>query len=337
LISIRQSVNELDRIAELQKTTAACYDLAIRAAAEYAVEFEPASAAQFRKHLFALQASLESASHPDDFRAVQSSFRGELREYRDKANDSLEKTRNDLKAAAEAMQVLANTVTSNGTDHANVLKADLKSLATIAESDDLGQIRSVIQNSTQNISQSFENMQRETQLVVAQLNDEIRSLHREMTNERKALYTDPASGAWNRGKLNLRLDDLLGSGEGFTAVILWISNMKRLESSCSQPVIDGALKAMVKRLNGIVGTDSMVGRWSREEFVVFLELDSSAAVSLCTEMTRALSTQYSVQENGTAQHLSLRIATAVADRPPSSNPEKFREKLQLLVGAMQGI
>jgi GGDEF domain-containing protein len=337
LISIRKSVNDLERIAELQKATASCYDLALRASAEYVVELEPSDAAEFRKHLFALQDSLEKASCPEDFKAVQSSFRGELRDYRDKSLDAIEKTRSDLKAAAEAMRVLANTVAANGTDHAKVLTADLQNLAAIADTSDLGRIRSVIKTSAQNISQSFEHMQRETQLVVAQLHDEIRSLHREMSNERKALYTDAASGGWNRDKLNLRLEDLLSSGEGFTAVILWISNLKRLESSCSQPVIDGALKGMVKRLNGIVGSDSMVGRWSREEFVVFLELDSSAAVSLCAEMTQVLSTRYAVQENGVSQHLTLRVATAVADRPPASNPERFREKLQLLAGAMQGL
>jgi GGDEF domain-containing protein len=173
-------------------------------------------------------------------------------------------------------------------------------------------------------------------LIVAQLHDEIRSLHREMTKERKALYTDSISGAWNRDKLNLRLEELLNSGEGFSVVIVWITNLKRLEASCSQLVLEGALKAMVKRLNGVVGSDSVVGRWSHDEFVVLLDMAPSAAISLCTEISRALSTRYSVQENGVAQHLTLRIATAVADRAPASNPEKFREKLQVLVATMQG-
>ena len=329
-------MTDLERLADLQKTTASCYQQAIRAAAEYAVDLDASQTAEFRKHLFALQETVEKADAPDHFHALQSSFRGELREYRDRSKEWLEKTRADLKAAAEAMQVLAQSVASNGADHAQLLKADLQKLVAISDSNDLSQIRAVIRATAHSITKSFEHMQRETQLLVVQLNDEIRSLHREMSNERKALYTDPVSGAWNREKTNLRVEELLTRGEGFSVIILWISNLKRLEASCSQVVIEGALKAMVKRLAGLLGSDAIVGRWSHDEFLVLLDLAPSATTTLCAEMAQALSSRYSVQENGIAQHLTLRLATAIADHPPASNPEKFRAKLQLLAGAMQG-
>jgi GGDEF domain-containing protein len=336
MISIRQSVNDLERLAELQKSTLSCYQLAIRANAEYAVELEASQAAEFRQHLYALQRALEKATQPEEFEAVQSSFRGELRDYRDKANEWLEKTRGDLQAAAEAMQVLAQTVAANGTDHAKVLKADLQKLVAIADSHDLEQIRTVIRATAHSINESYQSLHRETQLVVAQLNDELRSLHRELDNERKALYTDASSGAWNHDKLNQRMGELLNRGDAFCVVILWITNLKRLKSTGSPLVIEGAMKAMVKRLKGLVGTDACVGRWSEEEFAVILELVPETALRLSLEMSHSLSTRYSVQESGTAQFLSLRLATAIADHPAGSDPERFREKLQSLTSVMQG-
>ncbi|HEY4360425.1 MAG TPA: diguanylate cyclase [Bryobacteraceae bacterium] len=329
-------MSDLERLADLQKTTASCYQQAIRASAEYAVDLNPGQTAEFRQHLLALQQTVEKAEAAEHFQALQSSFRGELREYRDRSREWLEKTRADLKAAAEAMQVLAQNVASNGADHGQQLKDDLRRLVSITDTSDLGKIRTAVRETALSITRSFENMQRETQLLVVQLNDEIRSLHREMNNERKALYTDPVSGAWNRDKINLRMEELLTRGEGFSVVILWISNLKRLECSCSPLVIEGALKAMVKRLAGLLGTDATVGRWSHDEFIVLLDLAPSATTTLCAEMAQALSSRYSVQENGIAQHLTLRLATAIADHPPASNPEKFRAKLQLLAGAMQG-
>jgi GGDEF domain-containing protein len=322
-------------MAELQKTTAACYLLGIRAAADYAIEFDPSHAAEFRKHLSALQHTLEHASGPEEFHTVQSSFRGELREYRDRARDWMETTRGDLTAAAEAMEVLAHGVASDGSDHAKALKADLEKLLAIADTNDPARTRAMIRSTAARIAQSSEGIRRETQLVVAQLHDEIRSLHREIDHERKALYTDPASGAWNRDKLTLRMTDLLNRGEGFCAVVLWIGNLKRLESTCSPSVMEGALRAMVKRLNGIIGSDAVAGRWAADEFLVLLDLEPATAVKLSSEIGPELSTRYSVQENGIAQHLTLRIVTAVADHTPGSNPDKFREKLQLLTGAMQ--
>jgi GGDEF domain-containing protein len=336
MISIRQSVNDLERLADLQKMTLSSYQFAIRAAAEYVVELDSSQAGEFRKHLFAMQRTLEQAGRPEEFEAVQASFRGELRDYRDKANEWLEKTRGDLLAAAEAMQVLAEAVGTNGTDHAKVLKDDLGKLLTIAESPDLGQIRTVIRTTARSITESYDCLQRDTQLVVAQLHDELRSLHREMDSERKALYTDHASGAWTREKLSARMGEMLNRGDGFCVVILWITNLKRVRSTCSTLVIDGALKAMVKRLKGLAGTDATVGRWGDEEFAVLLELVPATALSLSTEIAHALSSRYSVQENGVAQYLTLRIATAMADHAAGSDPERFREKLRSLSCVMQG-
>jgi GGDEF domain-containing protein len=92
---------------------------------------------------------------------------------------------------------------------------------------------------------------------------------------------------------------------------------------------------MVKRLRELVGTDASIGRWGEEEFAVILELVPSTAVALSTEMAQTLSTRYSVQENGVSQSLTLRIATALVDRAPGGDPDRFREKLQSLSAAMQ--
>jgi GGDEF domain-containing protein len=335
MISLRQSVNDLERLAELQKSTLSSYQLAIRAVADYAVELDLTQVAEYRQHLLTLQHSLDKASSSEDFEAVESSFRGELRDYRDRSNHWIEKNRGDLQAATDSMQVLAETVAANGTDHAKVLTTDLEKLVTVADSQDLTQIRSVIRSTTQSIRESYVCLQRETKLVVAQFHDELRSLHREIDSERKALFTDAASGAWNREKLKLRMTELLNRGDGFCVVILWITNLKRLRAGASAAVIDGALQAMVKRMKGLVGTDASIGRWGGDEFAVILELVPSTALASATEMAQTLSTRYSVQENGVAQNLTLRIATAMLDHSPGGDPGRFHEKLRSLSAAMQ--
>jgi hypothetical protein len=48
MISIRKTVNEMDRLDELQRVTADCYRLAIDSAAHYAVQIDQVQAAEFR-------------------------------------------------------------------------------------------------------------------------------------------------------------------------------------------------------------------------------------------------------------------------------------------------
>src|SRR5262249_36082217 len=156
--SIRQSVNDLDRLAELHSTTVDCYGQAIRASGQYAIELDSGATAEYRSHLAALHEMLRTASNEEQFQAVQASFRGELREYRDKANEWLEKTRSDLKGAANAMQVLADGVASNGTGHEKTLKAELDKLVAVADSNDLSVMREVIRSAARIIAESYEQM-----------------------------------------------------------------------------------------------------------------------------------------------------------------------------------
>ncbi len=50
LVSILKSVNELEQFARLQEQTKSSYAMAIRSAAEYAVEVDAAQAEELRQH-----------------------------------------------------------------------------------------------------------------------------------------------------------------------------------------------------------------------------------------------------------------------------------------------
>lgn len=330
MISIRKSLSELERAEQLRQLAAAGYANAIRAAAEYAVELDPAQAAELRQNLEKIREQLQNATRPEDYQAVQANLRGELRLYRDRSTEWLDRLQRDLQSSAIAMEILADGMNANGVDHGKRLETELHAMASVEHSNDLDHVKKVVRQAAENISESWEQLRRANQLVIAQLQDEIRSLHLEIDNERRALYSDPASGAWNRQKANGRIEDNLNRDDGFCLVVARVGNLKRLEASYSAVVISGALKALVKRILGIVGKDAMIARWSEEQFAIFLEFDQAHATSLAAEIATDLSARYSVQEDGVARSLTLRMDTSMIEHPPRGNPAKFREKLATL-------
>ena len=332
MISIRKSVNALDRLEHLRELCHSGYVNAIRATAEYAIELDPKHTADLRQNLGRIREQLESAAETEDYQAVQASLRGELRLYRDRSAEWIERMAEELRASAVVMQTLAGSLASNGDDHEATLRASLRSLEQIQQSEDLVFIRKVTQEATVSISESWEQLRRANQLVTAQLHDEIRSLHREIDSERRALFTDASSGAWNREKLKLRIEDNLRGSEAFCVVMIGIGNLKRLSASYSRDVIDGSLKALVKRVHGVVGKDAMIGRWSEDQFAILLELEPAYAMAVASEVTKDLAAHFSIQENGVARSLSMRISTSVIARPNGGEPASFREKLATLDG-----
>ncbi len=329
MISIRNTLNELERVDELKQLACIGYANAIRSAADYAVELDAAQAAEFRRNLRKICEQLESAAMPEDFQAVQANLRGELGLYRDLSGEWLERFQRDLNAAATAMETLAGGFLVNGVDHEKRLKTNLGLLTSVADSQDLNHVKTVVKGAAANIVEDWEQLRCANQLVIAQLNDEIRSLHREIDNERHALLTDTASGAWNRDKIRLRIDDNLTRTDGFSVILIRITNLKWLTATYPYTLTDAALKAMVKRIHGIVGKDAMIARWSEDEFAVLLELDPTRAISVSSEICKALSARYAIDEDGATRNLTLRVNTAVVERPTGSEPRRFREKLTL--------
>jgi GGDEF domain-containing protein len=342
LISIRKSVDDLSRLEALEKREALakaigdCYALAIHSTAHYAVEVDPALATAFRDHLKGIEEQSLAAISVQQLHVVQSSFRGELREYRDKSNEQLVKMRREVESATAAMSIFADTVSSSGEDHEKEVANQLKILASATRSDDIREIRGSIGAVVTGIQSSVEQMQRCNQLVILQLQDEIRVLHQQFEQERKALFTDRSSGAWNRQKVDIHLDNVLRQNQPFCMLLIAVRNLKRIESQHSRTVFEGALQALISRLRAITGDEAVIGRWAEDQFVAIVDVPPGRAIPLSAEATRKLSGGYAIQENGLSHTVAVQVTAGVIDRNPGSDSALFRKKLDQLAGAISG-
>ena len=300
------------------------------------MEVDPALALEFRHNLKVIEDQSRSVASADQLRDAQSSFRGELREYRDKSDVQLKKMRQEVENATSAMMVFAETVASNGENHEEEVRAKLQDLQAIAKKDSIEEIRGGIGAAVAGILPSVELMQRGNQLVVAQLHDEIRVLHQQIAQERKALYTDRASGAWNRQKIDTHIDNLLRQNQPFCIVLVWVRNLKRLDTQHSRTVVEATLQAMISRLAALLGEEALIGRWSLDQFVAILDLPAAQAASLSAEAGIKLSGIYVVQENGLAQKVAVQAVAGVVNRAAGANADSFHRKLQQLARAISG-
>ncbi len=319
---------------EQKKVLEDCYGLALRSAADYAVEFDPRVTEEFQRHLRAMEERVLNAS-TETMRLVQASFRGELRDYRDRARAFLQRLRDDLAGAEEAMNTFAGNFVANGADAERTVRGEIKTLEKAVQGEDLKQIRETVLAATGTIVRSYDELNKANNLIVAQLQHEIRLLHREMEAERRMAWTDAESGAWVKRKLEMRVEELLKSGDTFCVIVILLTNLKRLESSCSRTVVTGALNALVKRFYGTLGDHSLVARLSEDQFAAIIEVDSSTAQIMAREVGERLSSRYSVQEGGVAQTVSLRVSAGIVDQARNGDQAEFYRKLQRMTGIAQ--
>jgi GGDEF domain-containing protein len=341
LISIRKSVNDLERLDEerrlrddLCSVLHECFALAIDSSAHCAIEVDPSLAVDLRTHLKVIGAQARTAVSGDQLRALQSSFHSQLCDYRDQSAERLKKVRKEIVDATAAMQIFAATVASNGENHEQEVSTQLRGLEHATQNSTIEQIRTGVGAAIDGIESSVLQMKRGNQLIVAQLQDEIRLLHQEIEQERKALYTDVASGAWNRQKVNTHLDNLLRQNRPFCVLLLRVRNLKHLETQYSRDVVHGTLKVLLSRFAAMTGEEGVLGRWSTDQFVAILDMPAARAIALSAEAAAKLSETYIMKENGRTQKVTVHATAGVTERPSGGDSTIFHQKLEQLSEAI---
>jgi GGDEF domain-containing protein len=321
-------------VENLLRTVAAGYQSAVRSTAQYAIEIDSLDAQLFRQHLEALEERLGAAVAPEHWEALQAAFRSELRAYRDKAAEQLGRMRAEIKAAADAMLIFAESVTSNGMDHEQQLQEELSQLKSAMEYENLSQVRVVIGLAVSAITASVAKMQAGHKLVIAQLRDEMRLLHKQIDAERRTLYTDPTTGLWNRQKLDFEITERLENDQPFRMLLVRMRNLKQLEAGYSRTSIEGAVKALLQRLTALIGEEALLGRWNDENFAAILDNELAEAVAISREATAKLSGTYSVLGNGAWQNVLLQVVAGVIDHSADGDGASFHHELLKMSDAL---
>src|SRR5271170_5067435 len=107
MISLRKTVTELDRLEEFHRSALNCYSQALRSTEQNAIELDTAQAAHFRTQLQALQDQLRADAGASELQSVQTAFDTELKDYRDKTRDQIQRLRREVQAATAAVESFA--------------------------------------------------------------------------------------------------------------------------------------------------------------------------------------------------------------------------------------
>ena len=322
----------MDRLGELHKAAAGCYAAALRDIAGYAVELDSMEAAEFRRSVESMAGQWREADSPEKMRGVQSSLTSGIRTYRDRCAARLDRLRKDLTASIKALEAFTASIASSGENHQTQIETELHHLERLAEEDSLDEIRRGVRMATAEIAASLERMQRNTQMVIAQLRDEIRLLHEAQNPRRSA---QPATEFFSRATIDQSIDQFLARKQPFCLLFVNVRNLQRVESRLPRGVVERAVEELMSRLQGVAGRGAVVGRWARQSLVAIVDPQPGGGMALTREVTRKLSGGYSVQEDGSTHEVTLEITVGTLHRAADDEPSAFAKKLAQLSAALE--
>ena len=325
MISIPNSVSELDRAHELRSVLLDSYLQAIKASAHYAVELDDETTGPHRGYLEALAEGVASGQ-AEALIESRATFRGLLREYRDKASRYLQQLRDELAGMSRALQETLESLAQSDGNHATRLRTTVLGLREIPESDDAGVLRAKMRAAADSIEVSVDQIRKEHQLAVSEFLVEIHMLHARIDALEAAAAVDILTGVFNRAEMEESI--LSATAGGYHLLLFQVRGLKHADVRFGPQAGEELAGAFVKRLKNSLPQNAKLGRWTIEEFIALVPEPKARAAAWVTDH---LSGTYTCLQDGKTVrptlHVKVGIAGSVAREPAERTLERVRQFL----------
>src|ERR1017187_2974049 len=318
MLSIRNNITELERLAADRDTAVDCYRDVLHNVANYAVELDDQVTSQHRGYVTAIAESLCSTS--ESLREAGATLRALLRDYRAKAAEYLNNIREQLASTARALEEVMESLAETDGDCETRMRNALGGLRDLAQQPAAAPVRELLLSATNVVGNGMEEMRKQHQAHVAQFITEIRMLHSRIGQLESAASIDSVTQLLTRAEIERQIRTL---GPGNVSLLLMATSGLRLsEVRFNCDVAAELAGAFTKRLRNVLPPNTVIGRWSTEEFVAILNAPAADAIKVAKAVGEQLSGTYSCLMDGKVVRPDLQVRVMVVERM-EENPERL--------------
>lgn len=323
MISIRNSLAELEKCHQERNAAVDCYVAAIKSLAHYTIDLEPAITDPQRVYLNALAVDAASGK-PDVLDETRATLRGLLRDYRDKTARYLDRLRQELSGMASALEQIMSSLAQTDGDHDSRLRAALGRLRDLARSPEGSAVGTVVTSAVDAIDHSLDQMRKDHQLTVSQLRVEMGVLHKRIDTLEAAASLDQLTELYNRREMEGRIRS---APAPFCLLLARVSGFRLAEIQFRPEVAAELTASFTKRLRNILPPDAVIGRWGNEEFAAMLSIPAAEATAVARSVGEQLSGAYACLLAGKTVRPSLQLSVAVVDSEGAS-PDRILQRVK---------
>ncbi len=322
MISIRNSLSELEKCHQERLQAVDTYVAAIKNVAQYTIEVDKPLADHQKSYLEALASTVATGDAGVLFES-QSTLRGLLRDYRDRVSAFLSSLREELAGTTRALEEILDSMSQADGDHDVRLREALKSIRQAAGSPDIAGCRDILHAAAGTIEDSVEQIRKQHQLAVSQFQVEIRMLHKRIDALEAASSIDQLTKLYNRGEMEQRIH---ATPAGYSLLLVRATGFRLAEVHFNEDVATQLTGAFAKRFRNCLPPTAAIARWGSEEFVALLPIKKSEAMALAKWVSEQLSGPYSCLQGGKTVRPALQLTVAVVDSSEST-PDRVLERV----------
>jgi diguanylate cyclase len=271
----------------------------------------PAYGASLQESLAELEKRLGGKSSPDVLQHTSREAREQLSQWGERTAEHLKGKAQEVK---DLLIVLAGTAKSLGERdqrYASQLQQFTTRLQTVADLDDLTEVRSSLMQTANELKTCVDQMEQDSQKAIAQLESRVSTYKIQLKETEDLALRDPLTGLPNRLQLERRMEWRMENHQPFCVAFLDLDQFKHVNDSHGHPAGDDLLKQFAEELRSNLRPGDLVGRWGGDEFVVVLDSDLVGANSLMDRVRKWAFGDYTLAEFNAKQKTRVRVSASI--------------------------
>lgn len=214
----------------------------------------------------------------------------------------------------EILIVVARTAESMGQRdqrYANYFTELTAQLQTIADLEDITQVRSSLVQKATELKTYVDEMAHESHESVTQLRAEVSTYETKLKATEQIAFHDPLTGLANRRKIEERMEWLIAHQQPFCIVILDLDRFKEVNDTHGHNAGDNLLEQFSEELRSNIRSTDMVGRWGGDEFIVVLDCPLETAKSQVERLQKWALGEYTVQLATGSKEVKVKVEASI--------------------------
>jgi len=256
--------------SDLLPVTLSAYRSALLEMGSCSLDACPALGAELKTRLGELQADLSSKISRESVEATKRSVLLELRNWGRRTARHYQQKTGEVKEILLVMARMAESVGARDLRYACQVNEVTTRLKSIANLEDLSDIRASIERSASELKTSIERLTSEGKAAIELLQTEVAKYQAKLEAAEQVAFRDSLTGLGTRLCVESQIERRMATGLPFCVAIADIDGFKQVNDNHGHLVGDELLKQFADRLKSVGRSTDIIGRWGGDEFILLL-------------------------------------------------------------------
>ncbi len=279
-----------------------------------------------QKHLVELEKSISNTVTPATIRSAEEKVEEHLEEWGESSAEYLKAKAQDVKELLLALVRTAQSIGDRDNQYATQLSDFTVRLQSIANLEDLTQIRASLVAGASELKTYVDHMTQDSNSLLKQLKTEVSDYETKLKAAEELIIRDELTGLSNRRNVEERIDMRIAKGKPFCVAMLDLDKFEEVNDTYGRLAGDILLKQFATELRTNSRGHDTVGRWGGDEFIIVLDCDLLGANQQLDRTKKWMFGEYKIQTGGAAEvKISVTASIGLAQWQPGESISKVIE------------